>query len=200
MDHIKRLNVAALIFVTIVATVLFAACSVQTKKNAQGKPETVDIKTPFGSTHIETDPNAQTTGFSVYPGSRPHHENDKNNSSGAVNMSMFGMNLAVAAFDTDDPPQKVFEFYDPQVKKYGAVLHCQVRGGVHTQGYGRNGESPTVCEHGEATDITAALNGEGIELKAGTTNDQHMVVIKSQGSGTQYVLLKLQHGKQGESI
>ena len=196
MDHIKRLSVAVLIG----ATVLFAACSVQTKNNAQGKPETVDIKTPFGSTHIETDPKAQATGFTVYPNSRPHHESGKDNDGGSVNMSMFGMNLAVAAFDTDDSPQKVLEFYDPQVKKYGAVLHCKIQSGVNSGGYGRNGESPTVCDHGEATDITAALNGEGIELKAGTNSDQHMVIIKTQGSGTQYVLLKLQHGKQGESI
>jgi hypothetical protein len=186
--------------VLMAAALLLAACSVTTKKNAQGKPETVDVKTPFGSTHIETDPNAQTTGFNVYPGSRPHHENKNDNSGASVNMSMFGMNLAVATFDTDDPPQKVFEFYDPQVKKYGAVLHCRVQGGSHTSHYDRGSQSPAVCEHGEATDITAALNGEGIELKAGTKEDQHMVVIKSQGSGTQYVLLKLQMGKQGESI
>ena len=108
--------------------------------------------------------------------------------------------VARVELDSDDPPQKVFEFYAPQVKKYGAVLNCRVQGGSHSGNYGRSGDSPTICEHGEATDITAALNGEGIELKSGTKDDQHMVVIKSQGSGTQYVLLKVQHGKRGESI
>ncbi len=175
------------------------ACSVSTTRGKDNKPETVDIKTPFGSTHIETDPKAQSTGFTVYPGSRPHRGNGKDNG-GSVSMDMFGMNMAVATFDTDDSPQKVFEFYDPQVKKFGAVLHCKIQGGFHSGGMGRNGDSPAICEHGEATDITAALNGEGVELKAGTKDDQHMVVIRSQGSGTQYVLLKLQHGKQGESI
>jgi len=95
---LRNRNPILLSFVlTAAAVVLLAACSVVTHKDKDNKTETVDIKTPFGSTHVETDPNAQSTGFSVYPGSRPHHDSAKGETSGgSVSMSMFGMNLAVA--------------------------------------------------------------------------------------------------------
>jgi len=177
---------------------LLAGCSVTSKKDESGKQKTVDIKSPFGSMHVNTDSDAKDTGFTVYPNSRPHRNGDKDNG-GSVNMSMFGMNLAVATFDTDDPPQKLLDYYDAQVKRYGSVLHCKVKGASGSHNWGREGGSAT-CEHGEATDVAEALNGDGLELKAGTKDNQHMVVIKQQGQGTQYVLLKIQHGKSGETI
>ena len=69
-------------------------------------------------------------------------------------------------------------------------------GGTH----GWNQGESAACEHGEATDIAAALNGDGLELKAGSKDNQDIVVIKQQGQGTQFVLLKIQRGKSGETI
>jgi hypothetical protein len=55
------------------------------------------------------------------------------------------------------------------------------------------------CEHGEASDEKAAATGGGLEIKAGSKHDQHIVAVKPNGKGTEYALVYLRMGK-GESI
>jgi hypothetical protein len=173
------------------AVVVLAACSISHNKN--GKGEEVTIKTPAGGIDVHDSADPKQIGLSIYPKSRPHHDNDKD--SGSVNMDMFGMKLVVASFDTDDSPDKVADFYSKEVKKYGSVLQCKANG----IRFNPRSRDEWGCEHGEATDIKAAATSGGLELKAGSKNDMHIVAVKPNGGGTEYALVYLRTGK-GDSI
>jgi len=179
----------------IVVLVVFAVggCSVSHSKTAKG--EEVTIKTPVGGMNVNENVDPSQIGLAVYPGSRPHH--DSENDSGAVNMDMFGMKLVVASFDTDDAPDKVADFYSKEIKKYGNVLQCKSNGmrfNAH-----RNGGEEWGCEHGEVTDIKTAASDGGLELKAGSKNNMHVVGIEPSGNGTKYALVYIRTGR-GDSI
>lgn len=175
---------------TMCAGLAATGCSVSHTSTAKG--DEVTIKTPAGGIDVHDSADPKAIGLPIYPNSRPHRDSD--NDKGSVNMDMFGMKLIVASFDTDDTPDKVAEFYDKDIKKFGDVLQCKAEGmtfRAHKDEWG--------CEHGEATDIKAAATGGGLELKAGNKNDMHIVAVKPHGSGTEYALVFLRVGK-GESI
>lgn len=169
------------------------ACSVSHNRNEKG--ETVVIKTPAGGMTVNDAADPKAIGLNVYPNSRPHHDNDKD--SGSVNMDMFGMKIVVASYDTDEAPDKVAQFYSKDIQKYGNVLQCKSEG-MRFNPRANSGEQ-WGCEHGEATDVKAAATGGGLELKAGSKNDMHIVAVKPSGSGTEYALVYIRMGK-GESI
>src|SRR5215472_9555003 len=177
------------------SVVVFAlsGCSVSHSKTEKG--EEVTIKTPVGGMNVNENVDPSQIGLTVYPGSRPHHDND--NDSGAVNMDMFGMKLVVASFDTDDAPEQVANFYSKEIKKYGNVLQCKSNGMRFSPH--RNSGEEWGCEHGEATDIKAAASDGGLELKAGSKNNMHVVGIEPSGKGTKYALVYIRTGR-GETI
>ncbi len=175
------------------ALTLLPGCSVSHSKTDKG--EEVTIKTPVGGMNVNENVDPKQTGFSVYPGSRPHHGD--HDDSGSVNMDMFGMKIVVASFEADDAPEKVADYYDKEIKKYGAVLQCKGSGMRFTP-HSSSGDG-WGCEHGEASDIKAAATGDGLELKAGSKNNMHIVAVKPKGSGTEYALVYIRTGR-GDSI
>jgi len=198
-----KIRKSAIVVSVASAALLFAACRItEHNKGETGKAESVEIKSPFGSLKVNTDVNAKDTGFNVYPGSRPHREsgNDKENSANVnIDSSLFGLKVVVASFESDDPPQKVYDFYKPQMNHFGATLTCK---GTGSDGFGnyQGSADDFKCEHGEATDVMAAIAAGGVELKAGNRNDQHIVALKSSGKGTQYAVVHVQVRKRGDSI
>jgi hypothetical protein len=176
----------------IATAVLLAGCSVSHTRTENG--ETVTIKTPAGGINVNDQADPRAIGLDVYPGSRPHHDTDKE--SGSVNMQMFGMKIVVASFDTDDSPDKVADYYSKEIKKYGNVLQCKSEG----LSYKPRSGGEWGCEHGEATDIKAAANSSGgLELKAGSKDNLHVVAVKPSHGGTEYALVYVRTGR-GESI
>lgn len=177
----------------VAAMVALAGCSVSHNKTANG--ETVTIKTPAGGINVNNDADPKAIGLAIYPGSRPHHDSDKD--SGNVNMQMFGMKIVVASFDTDDSPDKVAEFYNKDIQKYGHVLRCNSHGLSFNP---KTNRDEWGCEHGEATDLKAAATSSGgLELKAGNKDDLHVVAVKPSGNGTEFALVYVRTGR-GESI
>lgn len=174
------------------AIVALTACSISHNKSEKG--EEVTIKTPAGGIDVHDSADPKQIGLAIYPKSRPHHDNDKD--SGSVNMDMFGMKLVVASFDTDDSPDKVADFYSKEVKKYGSVLQCKANG----IRFNPHSNDEWGCEHGEATDIKAAATGGGLELKAGSKTNMHIVAVKPNGGGTEYALVYLRTPGKGDSI
>ena len=195
--HIRKLAVLAV----VVTGVLLAGCSITEHGGKDGKSDQVEINSPFGSLKVNTDVDAKDTGFAMYPGSRPRPNERGNDSKANVNIdsSLFGVKVVVAAFVSDDPPQKVFDYYNPQVRKFGPTLQCKVNGN-NFGNLGRDNDENFTCEHGEVKDVTDALSSDGIELKAGNRYDQHIVAVKPKGSGTEYALVHVQVRKRGDSI
>jgi hypothetical protein len=177
---------------------LFSACGTRISTTKDGdKPKKVDIESPFGSLHVRSEVDPKETGLPVYPGSHPKHDKDADSANVNISSSMFGVKVVVAAFETDDPPEKVAQFYSKDIQRFGPVLQCKTSG---SQLWHRNDSEELGCEHGEVKDIKSGIGSGGLELKAGTKDNQHIIALKPHGGGTEYAIVYIaKHGK-GDTI
>ncbi len=176
----------------LLLVLLLSACSVNVKKNDNGEDKNVDINTPMGGIHVSNDADVRDTGLSVYPGARLKlKDNDGDQKSANVNISGFGFGVKVVAVEyaSDDPPAKLIAFYQDQLKKFGNVLQCRSNGHVnYTRSSEGNDSKQLKCEGDN--------NGKNVELKAGTEDNQHIVAIEPDGSGSSFTLVYVRtHGK-----
>jgi hypothetical protein len=173
------------------ALLWLAGCSVH-ESPGEGGQKKVEINTPFANLKVNTDVNPQDTGLPVYPGARRSISNKEDKDAANVNISsdMFGLKVVAVKFDSDDPPKKVLDFYRDKMKGMGGkFLECQQQGFVT---YSHDGEEKelTCGHHGR--------EGDSVELKAGTPDNQHIVSVKPRGSGSQFALVYVsKHGKEG---
>lgn len=171
--------------------VLLAGCSIHESRD--GGEKKVDIQTPFGSMKVNTDVDAKETGLPVYPGARraPSTDDDKDAANVNISSGMFGLKVVAVKFRSDDPPQKVLEFYRPKMKELGGkFLECKQEGFV-TYSHSSDENKELTCGKGEH-------EGGNIELKAGTPDQQRIVAVKPFGSGSEFALVYVQkHGKEG---
>lgn len=191
MPRLTRVASAALM---AGALLLAAGCSIHEQRDKQSGDKKVDISTPFGSIKVNTDANAQDTGWPVYPGStikKPEGRNE--NGSANVNISgpMFGVKVAVAQYQSDDSPEKVLDFYRSYMKTFGGTqLECK--------NTGWSGERITNNGDDDELKCDDRSHGNAVELKAGVKERQHIVAVKPHGSGSEFALVYVQtHGKQG---
>jgi hypothetical protein len=173
--------------------VLLAACSIHVDDKDK-KNEKVDIKTPFANLKVNTSDKPADNGIPVYPGAhlRPSDNGDSHSANIDLGAVGFGLKVIAAEYETDDPPEKVKSFYQSKLKTFGDVLVCNGHSGgsdVHMDSHGDDADKKLTCKD---------AHGDGWEIKAGTSDDQHFVSIQPQGSGTRFgtVLLRT-HGKDG---
>jgi hypothetical protein len=175
---------------------LLPACSVNVKKEANGRDKQVDINTLLGGVHVSKQADAADVGLNVYPGAR-QRENDSDGSdkSANVNISGFGYGLKVVAleYESNDSPAKVLSFYRDELKKYGNVLEC------HTSSLNMNMN----LHHDSHRDSNALTcegdHGNNFELKVGKENDQHIVAVEPEGKGSKFSLVYVRtHGKDAD--
>ncbi len=177
------------------AFVLLLACSVNVKKEQNGQDKQVDINTPLGGIHVGKGVDPEEVGLPIYPGARLKQKDDNGEDKSAnVNISGFGFGLKVVAleYESSDSPSKIVSYYKDQLQKYGNVLVC------HTSSMHVNAD---VKKHnGGSHDLTCAGdNGVDIELKVGTEENQHIVAVEPQGSGSSFSLVYVRtHGKGAE--
>src|SRR6185369_7716123 len=105
---------------------LLSACNIHEQKQENGNKK-VDIKTPFAEIHVGTDTDAKDTGLASYPGAKPKNDrdNDKHRANITIGGDDFGVRVVTAGFVSDDPPEKVIDFYRKDLKRYGNVLECK---------------------------------------------------------------------------
>jgi hypothetical protein len=182
--------------VVIVAAgiLLFSACSVSVKKDADGKEKNVEIDTPIARLHVDKGPNASDTGLSVYPGSRRVEDGLDGNEKGAtvsILTGLFGLKVVAVKYQTDDSVEKVKDYYRSQLQQYGNYLECRANTVAINPGIGDDSHSNRlVCEQN---------SGNNIELKAGTRNNQHAVAIEPLAKGCKYALVYLQMHSDNDS-
>jgi hypothetical protein len=182
---------------TLAAFVLLPGCSVNVKKEPNGRDKQVDINTLVGGIHVSKEADASDVGLSVYPGAHPKEKgSDGSDKSANVNISGFGLGIKVVAleYESDDAPAKVLSFYKDQLKKYGSVLECHTSGHFNVNMKGshgsKDGSNELSCE-GES--------GNNVELKAGRKSDQHIVAVQSEGKGSSFSLVYVRtHGKDAD--
>ena len=195
----RGVNLTLAFAIAFVALILLPACSVNVKKGDNNQDKKVDIETPMGGIHVSKNADVRDTGLPVYPGARLREKEENGEQKSAnVNISGMGYALRVVAveFESDDPPQKLMDYYQNQLKKYGSVLQCHAS---------KLGGSPTVAYDGKDSHSSSELKCDGdssgkvVELKVGTQQNQHIVSIQpsNSGKGSDFALVYVQtHGKE----
>jgi len=190
-----RMNRAAVLLSAAALLLLLSACSVNVKKEANGQDKQVDIDTPVGGIHVAQGANPEDVGVAVYPGARLKQKDSSGNDKSAnVNISGFGYGLKVVAleYESNDAPSKVVDYYKDQLKKFGSVLVCHTSHlDVNTEMKDRDkGSQELTCE---------GPGGSNVELKVGTKQNQHIVAVEPEGSGSSFSLVYVRtHGKQAD--
>jgi hypothetical protein len=182
--------------VAVLAGFLLPACSVNVKKEADGRDKQVDIKTLVGGIHVSKQANAADVGLAVYPNARPKPESTSDDDRSAnVNISGFGYGIKVVAleYESDDSPSKLVEFYKDQLKKYGSVLECRTSKHLDLDmRASKSGREPHELTCG-------STSGNNIELKVGTKENQHIVAVQPEGKGSSFSLVYVRtHGKDAD--
>jgi hypothetical protein len=183
--------------VAMLAILLLPACSVNVKKEDNGQDKQVDIKTLLGGIHVSKDADAADIGLAIYPGARAKQkDSDSDNKSANVNISGFGFGLKVVAleYQSDDGPDKLVTFYKTQLQKYGTVLECHTsrHADVNMKFEDKSGHNSRelTCDSG---------NGNNVELKVGTKDNQHIVSVEPEGKGSSFSLVYVRtHGKDAD--
>ncbi|MFZ0772026.1 MAG: hypothetical protein WCA49_23630 [Candidatus Sulfotelmatobacter sp.] len=168
----------------------------QAQKPDSDQDKHLDIQSNVGDLHVGNDADARKTGLPLYPGARLRHDDEDN---GAANLSLFteafGVKLVVAKYDSDDAPGKIVDYYRERLKKYGKVIEC------HTREHGGSHADSDDDEHSGAVKCEGDNTGPVTELKVGTENNQHVVAVEpnKSGSGSSFALVYVHtRGKQGD--
>jgi len=170
---------ALVVLVALIAG--FSGCKIQ--KQGEGANKKVDIETPVGSLHVNTQVDPKDTGLDVYPGAtRAQDEEKKHAANLSLDSSVGGLKVVAVKFRSDDPPGKLLEFYRKQLKSFGDLSECHgsvsfVHGNVHCS------------EH---------ASGDETNLVAGTEDRHRIVSVKREGSGSSFALIYVQtRGERG---
>jgi hypothetical protein len=176
------------------ALLVTPACSVNVKKEKNGQDKQVDIRTPMGGIHVSKGADPEDVGIAVYPGARLKQEGSGEDKSANVNIQSFGFGLKVVAleYESNDAPEKVVAYYKDQLRRYGNVLVC------HTS----HMKVDTDIKHEDrgSHELTCdGTNGINVELKVGSKENQHIVGVEPQGSGSSFSLVYVRtHGKDAD--
>jgi len=174
------------------AVTIATACSINVKKDGSGEDKNVDINTPLGGIHVNTNADPRDTGLSVYAGSHLKKKDDSSDEKSAnvnISSSWGGVKVVALEYESDDPPNKIVAYYKNELKKYGNVLECRTSGEYH----GPERDSDELKCEGDN-------KGERVELKVGSKNNQHVVSIKPQGKGSDFGLVYVRTSGKDSTI
>jgi hypothetical protein len=190
MDAMSRNSARILTLAAVAAVAGTTGCHIDTHK--ENGNENVKIATPFGGMSVKTNDAVVQggVGLSMYPGATLIRK-DKDNGAADVNMSFGSFHLGVKAlsYHTDDPSDKVTEFYRKDMSHFGAVLLCHDHRAVGTPTRTQDG---LACEDDNSHHPQIHIDEDSKnELKAGSKQHQHIVSIEPQGTGTKIGLIAL---------
>ena len=182
--------------VALVASI--AGCRVRTEKDANGQEKTVQVDTPFGGVHVNTDElTAADLGLPVYPGAEVVRGDDEHKSAD-VHMGFGEWQLRVRAvsYSSADSQDKIAAFYKKALGRYGDVLTCQGNAPVGTPTQTTEGLNCSDSGKHSNFQFNGNKNGipnpNGMQLKAGSKRHQHIVGFDETKDGqTRFALVAL---------
>jgi hypothetical protein len=173
-----------------------SGCRVDVQKDANGQEKKVQVDTPFGGVHVNTDQTtASDLGLPVYPGAEIVRDSDKDKSADVhIGFGQWQIHVRAVNYATTDSKEQVTAFYKKALGRYGDVLTCQGNAAVGSPAQTAEG---LTCDDNRnnkgAVRIDEGGYGSGnFELKAGSKRHQHVIGFKDKVDGkTQFTLVSL---------
>jgi len=195
MTRINTLKATTMLAsLAIIAAV--AGCRVNVNKGANGEDKNVQIDTPFGGVHVNTDQtSAADLGLPVYPGAQPSKNDDKHKSADVhLGFGEWELRVRAVSYATPDNKDKVTAFYKKALARYGDVITCQ--GNTPVGNPTTTSEGLTCAEdkggHVQIDRNDYGSSKNGFELKAGSKRHQHIVGFEEPKDGqTRFALVAL---------
>lgn len=196
MIEIRILKATGLIAVLALAAGV-AGCRIRTEKDANGEEKKVQIDTPFGGLHVNTDETtAADLGLPVYPGAQQVEADDKHKSADVhLGFGNWELRVRAVSYATRDSQDQVIAFYKKALTRYGDVITCRDNAAIG---------SPTVTAEGLTCDDNDKNSNvrvdrkdyntgkDSLELKAGSKRRQHIVGFEDSKAGeTRFALVAL---------
>jgi len=174
-----------------------AGCRVHVDKGANGEDKTVQVDTPFGGVHVNTDQTtAADLGLPVYPGAEPVKDDDKHKSADVhLGFGEWELRVRAVSYATSDTKEQVTAFYKKALGRYGDVITCQNNSPVGTPT--TTSEGLTCSDNDKDANVKIDQGDYGVgkgnlELKAGSKRHQHIVGFESVKDGkTRFALVAL---------
>jgi len=175
-----------------------AGCRVHVEKGTNGEDKNVQVDTPFGGVHVNTDQTSATDlGLPVYPGSVLVKGNGDHKSADVhLGFGEWELRVQAVSYSTADSQDKVTAFYKKALGRYGDVITCQGHSPVGTPTTTSEG---LTCADDKNNTTTVQIDrgdyGTGkdsLELKAGSKRHQHIVGFENPADGqTRFALVAL---------
>jgi hypothetical protein len=174
-----------------------AGCRVHVDKDAQGGDKNVQVDTPFGGVHVNTDQtSAADLGLPAYPGAQQVKDDEKDQSADVhLGFGEWQLRVREVSYGTGDAQEKVVAFYKSALGRYGDVITCQGQTPVGTPT--RTSEGLT-CEDDKRAKVQidhgdSGSSEDSLELKAGSKHRQHIVGFEKPKDGqTRFSLVELE--------
>ena len=180
--------------VGLTASLGLSGCRVHVDKDANGKEKTVQVDTPFGGVHVNTDQtSAADLGLPVYPGADQVRD-DESHKSADVHLGFGEWQLRVKAvsYGTRDSQDKVAAFYKKALARYGDVITCNGNTPVGTPTQTREGLTCTENSKNGKVQFDDHDFKQSLQLKAGSKRHQHIVGFENPKDGkTRFALVAL---------
>lgn len=173
-----------------------AGCRVHVDKDSNGQEKTVQVDTPFGGVHVNTDQvSASDLGLPLYPGAQAVTGDDKHKSADVhLGFGEWQLRVRAVTYATPDSKDQVAAFYKKALARYGDVLTCEGHSAVGTPT--RTTEGLTCADSGKSSNVKIDDDDIGssgdLQLKAGSKRHQHIVGFETPKDGkTKFALVAL---------
>ncbi|HEV2487361.1 MAG TPA: hypothetical protein VGT08_17690 [Terracidiphilus sp.] len=193
---LNRLGKAAGLLAGLALLAVISGCRVQVDKGANGEDKNVQVDTPFGGVHVNTNQTtAADLGLPVYPGAETVSDDDKHKSADVhLGFGEWELRVKVVSYATTDTQEQVANFYKKALGRYGDVITCQGNAPVGTPVRTTEGLTCAADKSGNVQidrgDYGTSENG--LQLKAGSKHHQHIVGFEEPKEGkTRFALVAL---------
>ena len=194
---VSKLRDAAVLIAGLTLAAGLAGCRVHVDKDANGVEKNVQVDTPFGGVHVNTDQTtAADLGLPVYPGAETVKNDDKHKSADIhLGFGEWQLRVRAVSYATPDSKEQVTAFYKKALGRYGDVITCQgnVPVGIPTT----TSEGLTCADDNNNGHVKIdrgdyGSSEHGVELKAGSKRHQHIVGFEEPKDGkTRFALVAL---------
>jgi hypothetical protein len=178
----------------LAASIGLAGCRVNVDKDANGKEKNVQVDTPFGGVHVNTDQtSAADLGLPLYPGAEPVTDDDKHKSADVhLGFGEWQLRVKAVSYSTSDSQEKVAAFYKKALTRFGDVITCQGSSPVGTPTVTHEGLNCEDNDKNNKVKFDSSDFRQDFQLKAGSKRHQHIVGFEDSKAGkTKFALVAL---------